>query len=697
MMAALLESAVRSLLLAAAVWMGLKVFRVRNVLAQKAAWGLVLASALAMPALLPMAARWQWQPRGALVVPAKILDGWKAWLGAGKPGAAPQAVEPDPEPAAKTKIDGMVARRSSRFPAPAASDFESAAAAELPSVPVSQPSREPGRRLSALQLGWLVYLAVAAGLLARLLVGAVRAARLWMRAEPVHLDAGPAELRLRASREVASPVTVGRAVVLPAGYAAWDAAKLRMVLAHERSHIRQGDFYLQLAAGLYAALVWFSPLGWWIKRKLSELAEAISDRAALEEAASRPAYAEVLLEFAAMPRTTTIGVAMARTGSLSHRIERLLNDRRFDQAFEGTRRRALLVVLLVPAALFAVTAAVRVQAAGQIAQPAAEPAPQTQAVPAPTPAPPPEAGVSHPDADPDLADDPDPQAREAPPAPPPAGPVAPPSAAPAPPQHIEIPPIDVAVPPVHIPAIHVAVPPLPPMPTMASLDRAGNGLYLMGGPDGLVMLRGPGSASWYVGNGDTYALVDGKQFSGRGVFTPETSASIDKARKMAHGKFLWFRHEGKAYFVDDPEVVAQVEAMDRQTDALRKQQEELGKQQEKLGRLQEEITVPTPDVSKEMAELNQAMAKLQARFGKTVTQDELAGLEGKLGDLQGRLGALQGEMGARQGRLGAQQGKLGAEQGRLGAEQARLAIEAHRKVQSIMHDSLRNGKARPVN
>ncbi len=67
--------------------------------------------------------------------------------------------------------------------------------------------------------------------------------------------------------------------MLPADYTEWDSEKLRIVLAHERSHVRQGDFYLQTLAGLYAVLFWFSPLGWWLKRKLSDLSETISDRA----------------------------------------------------------------------------------------------------------------------------------------------------------------------------------------------------------------------------------------------------------------------------------------------------------------------------------------------------------------------------------------------------------------------------------
>jgi hypothetical protein len=53
---------------------------------------------------------------------------------------------------------------------------------------------------------------------------------------------------------------------------------------------------------------------------------------------------------------------MARSASLSRRIERLLDDHAFSRAFAG-RRRALAAVVLVPIAFFAATAMVRVQAA----------------------------------------------------------------------------------------------------------------------------------------------------------------------------------------------------------------------------------------------------------------------------------------------------------------------------------------------
>jgi hypothetical protein len=172
----------------------------------------------------------------------------------------------------------------------------------------------------------------------------------------------PASLGLRASPRVSSPLTIGSAILLPADYETWDQEKLRIVLAHESSHIRQCDFYLQILASLYASLVWFSPLGWWLKRELADLAEAISDRAGIEQAESRTSYAQILLEFAAAPRSAAVGVPMARPGSLSRRIERLLDDHAFRRSFAGSRR-VLGAVLLVPIACFAATAMVRVEAA----------------------------------------------------------------------------------------------------------------------------------------------------------------------------------------------------------------------------------------------------------------------------------------------------------------------------------------------
>jgi beta-lactamase regulating signal transducer with metallopeptidase domain len=732
MMPTLIEAALRSLLLALAVWVGLRAFRVRNVLAQKTAWGLVLASAVCMPLLAPLVARWQPSPAlAALTLPSDSIATLKNLIApAEKTDRAINtairrvAITPDPQEKpikASTRLV-TVAKESGVESTSSVSQSVYLASTSVPEStvishvyngePVSSTPVPPVRirsGVSVASIAMLLYISVAAALFLRVLFGLGSALRLWRSAAPIVLEEFPfSGLPIRSSGKIPSPVTIGSGIVLPANYPDWDIEKLRIVLAHERSHIRQGDFYLQLLAELYAALVWFSPLGWWLKRTLSDLAETISDRAGLLQAASGTSYAQILLEFAEAPRPTPIGVAMAREGSLSRRIERLLNDSAFRQAFAGGRRRFLIAVLLVPVALFAATALVRVQAAQD-----------TQAAPAPAAQPAPPAQIASPRtgvANPGPSSEPTSETESStivvhtngPVAPEAVGPVAPMPPLPEA-EVIRIPrvvvtPKVVVMPEVVVTPRVVVIPPLPKVPPIPPMAFA----FVSSPDDKAVGSRHHGYRISY--EGDSYALVSGDNRESMNLSGDIHTGDIDKARALAHGDFLWFAHDGKQYFVDDPATIAQIEAMykpmeelGKEQEALGRQQEALGKQQEELGRQQEQISVPTPDMRKEMAEITEAMARLQAKLGKTITQEELSDLEGKLGDLQGRLGELQGQIGSRQGefgsqqgQLGAQQGKLGAEQGRLGAQQGRLAMEADRKVHSVIEESLHNGKAHPV-
>jgi beta-lactamase regulating signal transducer with metallopeptidase domain len=753
----LLEATLRSALFALAVWIGLRIFNVRNVLAQKAAWGLVLVAALAMPLLLPMASHWNVLPANVKVQlpadPENLLEELQARIRvkntpALEPSVAPDAQEISPRIAGPGAEPVAAEATEDRASLPVEQDASNAATTEyvLPASvpqPATTPQQHTARSLSTVLL--LLYLAIADVLLIRLTCGLLAALRLRDTASSISLDfldSFAANLDLRCSSELASPVTIFSSIVLPADYATWDSDKLRIVLAHERSHIRQGDFYLQLLAGIYAAVFWVSPLGWWLKGKLSDLAEAISDRAGLEEAANRARYAQLLLEFAAAPRRPTLmGVAMARRGSLSRRIERLLNEVSFRQAFAGTRR-ALVAVLLMPAALFAATVLVRVQAAGQ--QTPAQPAAPTAGAPAPSPAVAPAAsneGVSTPEP---ISQE------QAPAAAAPAPPAQPghPLVALEPPAKEGTPDVVMIAPraPEAGPAV-VSIAPLPPSngPVLIAPPKAPNlpGHPIVVLPSGRAMaIIGPhagygagygygfgqstttesGSSSvsnngkhsgyhyWYSSNGDSYAVVKGDG-SGHMSFNGEIHTSeIDKARKQAKGDFLWFTRDGKAYFIDDPATLAQIEAMykpmedlGRQQEELGKKQEALGEQQEELGRQQEQASVPTPDMSKEIAAIDEAMAKLRASQGKNMTQEQFAEIQEKLGQLQGKLGAMQGQIGAKQGQfgakmgeLGAKMGALGAQQGELGAKQGKLAQEADQKVRSIIDESLKDGKAHPV-
>ncbi len=258
MIALLIEAAARSLLVALLVLAGLWTFRVGNVRAQKAAWGLVLAAAILMPLLLPVVARWSFLPANAGVVlpadPQTLLEELQARIQAKSSAArkpsliaaqAPQPRSPQVEESAAPEPDRA---SGDRAPLPVDSNPDVAHPVEYaPSQPVTRQFA-----VSPATLAVLLYFVVLVALLCRLFYGLGSAFHIWQTAQPVAINDGIAiatGLPLRSSSAVASPVTIGSAIVLPADYAEWDAEKLRVVLAHERSHVGQGDFYLQLLVG----------------------------------------------------------------------------------------------------------------------------------------------------------------------------------------------------------------------------------------------------------------------------------------------------------------------------------------------------------------------------------------------------------------------------------------------------------------
>lgn len=712
MTAIIVEAALRSLVFAVAVGIGLRLLRVSNVPVRKAAWSVVLIAALAMPWLMRLPAS-KFDARFGFSLPLPLEHAVTQPLPArSMPRVILASAPAEDVVPANTRVEQDPTVIS------VAPDESSPASASTP-VPAREHFQWPP---ATTMIAW-VYLGVSGLLLLRLFWGLAMAIRLWATAERVSPLVAP-EPNVRSSGKIASPVTIGSGIVLPGDYLNWDRKKLRMVLAHERSHVRQLDFYLQLLAGLYTAMFWFSPLGWWLRRTLATLGEAIGDRAGLDAAASRSGYAELLLEFAAMPRQALPGVAMARKGNLSPRIERMLNERLFHSAFAEGRRRAIVSLLLIPAALFGATALIRVARA------------QT-APPAPADAP----------AAPHIA-----LAPESP-----LVPLAPPlpDAAPALPASLEnVPPLM----PLKSPDDQAAPQPPQAPPALGEGTETGtlaNGdsVTVRGSATSRPLLAEGQTVSGYgyhfSTEGDSYAIVEGPsdEFTFSGDWRGDRKAELEAARKVAKGPFLWFSRDGKSYIVTDPEIIARIHEMyqpmtdlGQQQEELGKQQEDLGRQQEELGRQQEGVQVKMPDMSKELAELDAAMTKakeaqdqwntkqlaeaeasLKAAQDKMLTPEKMADLQEKLADaqaawndhmaemqaqlaeLQGKLGALQGEAGTRQGEFGAkmgmlgdQQGKLGAEQGRLGEQQGKLAQEADQKVHGIIDECLHNGKATQV-
>ena len=267
----ILEAALRALLAAVAVWAGLRLLSIGNVLAQKAAWGLVLVAALAMP----LAPHWQALPTlAALRLPPLFSSAHPSLQAALPATAAPQAAPADPvladDPADRPRHRAAarplsVPRRSiaiqntappattpapappvaDRFPAPAISSsaFDSlydstrqpaSYAPQLFSTPQPHASKTSPTLSGPAALAWVLYLGIFTGLFLRLLFGLAAAIRLWIVAKPISgsFSSEPAlGLRLRSSTRVASPVNIASGIVLPADYSSWDEEKLRIVLS----------------------------------------------------------------------------------------------------------------------------------------------------------------------------------------------------------------------------------------------------------------------------------------------------------------------------------------------------------------------------------------------------------------------------------------------------------------------------------
>jgi len=392
---------------------------------------------------------------------------------------------------------------------------------------------------------------------------------------------------------------------------------------------------------------------------------------------------------------------MARSSHLTQRIERLLNESSFRQAFAAGGRRTLFAFLLVPVALFAATAMVRVEAATPAQQAQAAPQDQTmgqstpeqvmEPAPAPdgAPIPPPPGSMQPPPPPPPMSGD-DP-ARMSPP-PPPDSPNGPNSAQGAMPP---MPRFDMEIP---RDAIRMQI---PRDEINVRIDPAFLAEFAAAHDGARQSLRDFAS----MGHGEPYALVGdpGVKSHFDGNWNRGRSEEIEKARKVAHGHFLWFRHDGKSYVVDDPATVAQIEAMNKPIDDLSKQMKELGEKmraegakQREMSKQSRDIAVPAPDMTKTLDELNAAVASLKAKQGGTISQQELGELQRKMGKVQGELGALQGKLMTQQFHIDGSMGKLGGQMGQLGGQMGKLAHENREKIQSVIDESLKNGKAKPV-
>ena len=326
----LLESALRSLALGGIVWLGLALLRVRNPHAHMTAWTVVLIGSLAMPLLMH---------RLTLTIPA-LPPSSPAVAALTSALSSPPDVVSSPAPAPSSVVSP-----------PALPPVESTDAppALLPAIidpPHASPRREPSVSFDWRSFVTGIYALVAGVLLLRLFTGLVLTWRMARAARPIH-ESWTGGTDVRVSDAVGVPVTFGSTVLLPPEYARWSPVKRGAVLSHEGSHVAHGDFYVLLLAAINRAVFWFNPFAWWQLVRLAELAEIISDDAALEMLEDRPSYADILLEVASNIQRAPAAIAMARACTVRQRIERILAGTAAPARMDW-RKRALIAAVLAP-------------------------------------------------------------------------------------------------------------------------------------------------------------------------------------------------------------------------------------------------------------------------------------------------------------------------------------------------------------
>ena len=309
----LAEPAVRSLLLAGLVWVGLRLLRTRDTSVRLAAWRSVLCCALAMPPL--------------------------TWLLPAVPLPIPEVFATSPRPTALPPRN-IVARETAPLP-PA-----STRPAETDSAKGVAPRENRVTPWSVFAVGF--YVLVAGCFLVRFCLGWVLSGRLRRNSRPIsdavvqailHRQAEVAGLRripqLAESAAVAVPVTLGirqPMILVPSTWPQWEERKSRAVLAHEISHVVRHDALTQALARFHRCVFWFSPLSGWMEHHLAELAEQASDDAALRAVSDRTYYAELLLGFlaalqGARGRIHWQGVSMAKSANVHRRVDHVLTTR----------------------------------------------------------------------------------------------------------------------------------------------------------------------------------------------------------------------------------------------------------------------------------------------------------------------------------------------------------------------------------
>jgi beta-lactamase regulating signal transducer with metallopeptidase domain len=612
----LTEWALRSSILILSGALLLWALRVKDPSVRLAAWTAMLCGSLAMPAL-------------AMTLPNMTLPNL-------------------PLPGMSLPKMPLAAMRVSPRPAEAPLVVSEAAPALDRSVALREMSRRDAgvsRRFDWAIAAVMIYIAVAGVLLLRLCAGLALSLRLLRGSRATgRVTEG---IEIRESDRVAAPVALGiarPAIVLPGDWRRWEGAKLDAVLAHERSHIRRNDPAVQLLSAIHRALVWHSPLGWFLHRRIVRVAEEASDDAAMAVARDRASYAEVLLEF--MQRGVGVanwhGVAMARYGRPEKRIHRILNGTALSG---GVTRWSVALILALGAPLAYVAAAAHPQSAAQARAAAMEPVAEMATAPvstAPADAATPQAAAS--------------QAATA-----------------------------------QAAATQVTA-------RQAANAQSGTTQAAPAAPVQAATTRQSGTIRRYM-------IFSGDSTSGSSDSRDPVDREGLRARFGRN--FAWFRQAGNEYVVTDAGVLRELqEAMEPQEEVNR-MQGEVDIQQAAVGVLQADVNSRQSEVNALQQEVNRRqdlVNRIQASANKEDTEALIQKLEAAIRELRAAKGNAdqetvnrrQAQVNEAQAHVNQEQGKVNEQQHKVNDEQRRVSDVYNGRIEEILDSAVRRHLAQQL-
>ena len=135
-------------------------------------------------------------------------------------------------------------------------------------------------------------------------------------------------------------------VVLPAAFDRLEPKFQRGIVCHELLHLRRRDFLGSLVEEVLAALLWFHPWVWLIRRRIRLHREQAVDAAVVHWTGDRRAYVRCLVALAGHSRALGLAAPMLRSSELRVRTDAL-----FEKEGTMSKRRSAVLAMGLCAAL----------------------------------------------------------------------------------------------------------------------------------------------------------------------------------------------------------------------------------------------------------------------------------------------------------------------------------------------------------